>query len=123
MQVRLTRKLAESLNGVDLSRSEVGEIIEVTRHEAELLIAEGWAETVTTRPTFITFNRETRRTSHAPVGVIQSDADPTTSLARTAERLREVRKQLEQRFLGEQQRRRAEDRIREELHDSRAKTA
>jgi hypothetical protein len=41
--VRLTRKLAERLNGVDLSRARAGEEIELFRHEADILIAEGWA--------------------------------------------------------------------------------
>jgi hypothetical protein len=42
-KVRLTRKFADRLDGVDLSRAQAGEQIEVTQHEAELLIAEGWA--------------------------------------------------------------------------------
>jgi hypothetical protein len=42
MKVRLTRKLAESIDGVDLSRKRVGRIINVGRHDAQLLIAEGW---------------------------------------------------------------------------------
>jgi len=42
MKVRLTRKLANSIDGVDLSRKRVGRIIEVGRHDAQLLIAEGW---------------------------------------------------------------------------------
>ena len=42
-KIRLTRKLAERLDGVDLSSVREGEQIEVTPHEAELLIAEGWA--------------------------------------------------------------------------------
>jgi hypothetical protein len=42
MKVRLTRKLAESIDGVDLSHKRVGKIINVERHNAQLLIAEGW---------------------------------------------------------------------------------
>jgi hypothetical protein len=42
MKVRLTRKLADSIDGVDLSRKRVGRIINVGRHDAQLLIAEGW---------------------------------------------------------------------------------
>jgi hypothetical protein len=43
MRIRLTRKLSQSLNGVDLSRQRVGDVIDLPRHDAELLLAEGWA--------------------------------------------------------------------------------
>jgi len=41
--VRLVRKLAEELNGLDLSRVGVGDVIEVPGHTALMLMAEGWA--------------------------------------------------------------------------------
>jgi hypothetical protein len=44
MQVLLTRKLAERIDGVDLSGWEVGQALEVPLREAQLLVAEGWAE-------------------------------------------------------------------------------
>ena len=43
MQVRLTRKLAREIDGVDLSNNDVGEIVELPAPEAQLLIAERWA--------------------------------------------------------------------------------
>ena len=43
MRVQLTRKFSESIDGVNLSRHHVGDVIDVPRHDAELLIAEGWA--------------------------------------------------------------------------------
>jgi hypothetical protein len=43
MKVRLTRKLAEHIDGVDLTRHEVGETLDVPLTEAMLLIAERWA--------------------------------------------------------------------------------
>lgn len=43
MLVRLTRKLAEKIDGVDLSQNEVGMLIELPDAKARLLIAEGWA--------------------------------------------------------------------------------
>jgi hypothetical protein len=52
MQIRLTRKLAESIDGVDLSHDEVGKVIDVPLHDAQMLIAEGWgspAETAADR--------------------------------------------------------------------------
>jgi hypothetical protein len=45
-RVRLTRKLAPVLNGVDLSKVEVGDIIVVPEATAAMLIREGWAELV-----------------------------------------------------------------------------
>ncbi len=43
MKVRLTRKLAERLDGVDLRGHDVGEAFEVTAKDASLLVAEKWA--------------------------------------------------------------------------------
>jgi hypothetical protein len=42
MKIQLTRKLADSIDGVDLSHKKVGKVINVGRHDAQLLIAEGW---------------------------------------------------------------------------------
>ena len=42
-KVRLTRKFAQIINGIDLSRARAGEDIELTTRDAQLLIAEGWA--------------------------------------------------------------------------------
>jgi hypothetical protein len=47
---------------------------------------------------------------------------PDAGLRRTLEQLRTIREELEQRVLRERERRRAEDLIREERHDERAKT-
>jgi len=43
-RIRLTKKLAPSLNGVDLSSFNVGDIVEVPDVVARMLIAERWAE-------------------------------------------------------------------------------
>jgi hypothetical protein len=43
MRIRLTRKLSTVLNGVDLSRQSVGDIIDLPLRDAALLLAEGWA--------------------------------------------------------------------------------
>lgn len=43
MKVRLTRKLAELINGVDLSQVHAGDTLELTERDARTLIAEGWA--------------------------------------------------------------------------------
>jgi hypothetical protein len=41
--VRLTRKFAEAINGVDLSRNQVGDLLDLSFRDARMLIAEGWA--------------------------------------------------------------------------------
>jgi hypothetical protein len=49
MCVRLTRKYADLIDGVDLSSAHVGDRIDLSRHDAEVLIAEGWAEVAARR--------------------------------------------------------------------------
>ena len=44
MCVRLTRKFADMIDGVDLSHAHVGDRLDVSPHDAQVLIAEGWAE-------------------------------------------------------------------------------
>ena len=41
--VRLTRKYAEAIDGVDLSRNQVGDLLDLSARDARMLIAEGWA--------------------------------------------------------------------------------
>ena len=46
MRVRLTRKFANFLNGIDLTDVSVGDVVEMKAHEAALVVAEGWAVVV-----------------------------------------------------------------------------
>jgi hypothetical protein len=50
MFVRLTAKLAEVVNGVDLSRYREGDVVELSERDCCMLIAERWAELVTVPP-------------------------------------------------------------------------
>jgi hypothetical protein len=43
MRVRLTKKFANVLNGVDLTETRVGCLMTVSDRDGEMLIAEGWA--------------------------------------------------------------------------------
>jgi hypothetical protein len=43
MRVRLTRKLADAIDGVDLRGHEVDEVFDVPSRDARLLMAEEWA--------------------------------------------------------------------------------
>ena len=49
-RVRITKKLAAILNGVDLSKVAVGDLIIVPEATAAMLIREGWAELVPDEP-------------------------------------------------------------------------
>ena len=43
LKVRLTKCLAELINGVNLSRIHVGDVVEMSPRDAGVLLAEGWA--------------------------------------------------------------------------------
>jgi hypothetical protein len=43
MRVRLTRKLADEIDGVDLSQRDVGDVFPLPDEQARLLVAEKWA--------------------------------------------------------------------------------
>ena len=46
VRIRLTRKLASQLNGVDLSSFKVGDVVRLPERDAMMLVLEGWAELV-----------------------------------------------------------------------------
>jgi hypothetical protein len=46
MLVRLTAKLAEVVDGLDISHCVEGDVLELSDRDGAMLIAEGWAETV-----------------------------------------------------------------------------
>lgn len=50
VRIRLIRKLAEALNGVDLSKVRVGDCFDLPATHASVLMAEGWAELVEMNP-------------------------------------------------------------------------
>jgi len=118
VRVRLIRKIACQVDGVDISSHAVGEVFDLPASEAGLLVAEGWAVVEPQAdgyavPAFAAPARTGQREPH----------DGGDALARTLQRLRELRAGIEQRrCAGEYEPRRAEDIYREELHDSRAKT-
>jgi hypothetical protein len=47
--VRLTQKLADRIDGVDLAPYKVGDTVAFPAHDAHLLIVEGWAELIPER--------------------------------------------------------------------------
>jgi hypothetical protein len=42
--VRLIRKYAEMIDGVNLEEAEVGDRLQLSKRDAEVLIADGWAD-------------------------------------------------------------------------------
>lgn len=44
MKVRLTRKFSNLLNGIDLSHFQKGDTLDLPARDAQMLLAEGWAE-------------------------------------------------------------------------------
>lgn len=50
MRVKLVRKFANVLNGVDLSAINVGDVLDLMPYQAQMLILEGWAEEAPHRP-------------------------------------------------------------------------
>lgn len=108
MWVRLTRKLADFVDGVDISHRRVGEVFELPATDANLLIAEAWAE------------------PHRPPIASGSAGQPPAVEVRVSNwrqalvrRLRQMRERIDVRSTLHESRR-IEDRIREELRDSRA---
>ena len=71
MRVRLTRRLAEFIDGVDLSNRRVGDVFELPEPAGRLLLAEGWAVSDPVHPD------ATRRTPQrsASIGVFQDDCE------------------------------------------------
>jgi hypothetical protein len=120
MRIQLVRKLADYLDGIDVSRRREGDFFELPRREAELLVAEGWAVALGDPPTSESepAANEVRRMSNAPELATAADRFER----RTLEQIRRLREEMESRHFEEQERRRVEDRIRDELHDSRATT-
>jgi hypothetical protein len=50
VRIRLLRKLAETMNGVDVSKVRVGDQLDLPPNDARVLIVEGWAELVERAP-------------------------------------------------------------------------
>jgi len=98
MRIRLVRKLADSIDGVDISDYAVGDVIDLYAEEARLLIAEEWATPLESR-------RPTDSPRRAPL-----------------DQLRRASRRMEQQSFRLPYGRRREDVLLDELRDARAKT-
>lgn len=63
MKVVLTRKLADSMDGIDVAAYQVGDVLDLTVSEARLLMAEQWATPERRRHASTPPATERRRTS------------------------------------------------------------
>lgn len=109
MKVRLIRKLANFLDGIDVRGAGEGDTLDLPPRKAALLIAERWASPVS--------NGEIRAHSSGQAPHVATDRRPRVA----GDRLDRLRQQIALRHGAGSELRRAEDRIREELHDERAR--
>jgi hypothetical protein len=72
MRVRLTRKLADAIDGVDLRGHEVDEVFDVSTRDARLLMAEDWA-IAERRSADLPHKTERRASSHGAVRDLAAD--------------------------------------------------
>jgi len=110
LQIRLTRKLANHLDGVDVTDVNEGDVIDLPRLEAQLLIAERWAEPFVPPLAHAARANLLRRSTDKPL-------DP--HVPHPIELLYAVRRPGERRSKPPE--RSVEDLIREEFQDSRAR--
>jgi CheY-like chemotaxis protein len=68
-RIRIIRKFANAINGIDLSRVNAGDVVDVPEWNAHMLVAEGWAEPVEAQ------------SAHQPVLIVEDDDDTRRLLA------------------------------------------
>ena len=117
MRVRLIRKLANILDGIDVSGYAVGDVLTLPRAQAQLLIAEQWAARLTRAS-----KNALRGLSAAQPRTVAADRFRRARATSAVERLRVIHDQITSGQFEPHQNRRAEDRIREERRDSHART-
>jgi hypothetical protein len=68
MRVRLVRKLAERIDGIDLSNYKIGDVLELPARKARLLFAEGWASRAGSDAAAVPHTVRARRLFRGPPG-------------------------------------------------------
>ena len=123
MRVRLIRKLANILDGIDVSGYAVGDVLTLPRAQAQLLIAEQWAARLTraSKNALRGLSAAQPRAAAQP-RTVAADRFRRARATSAVERLRVIHDQITSGQFEPHQNRRAEDRIREERRDSHART-
>jgi hypothetical protein len=113
MHIRLIQKLADVLDGVDLSRHRVGDVFDAISRDARLLIAERWA---------VRHAPETRATKYGVTisGVRAHAADECSRPLPAPKRLGDIVEAVQPRLVTLQDHHRAVDKIRDKWHDEHA---
>jgi hypothetical protein len=114
MRIRLVRKLADAVDGVDISAYAVGDVLDLPPSEARLLIAEQWAASADTPARRF----EVRRFS----GPRQVAEAADSARRHLVDRLRLASEPNAPRGPERGSGRRREDMVIDELHDARATT-
>jgi len=114
MRIRLVRKLADAIDGVDISEYAVGDVIDLPPGAARLLIAERWAASAATPAR----RRDVRQFS-GPRQVAEAADSARRDLV---DQLRRASEPNGQRGRERPSGRRREDVLLDELHDARATT-
>src|SRR5262245_33926085 len=113
MRIRLVRKLADAIDGVDISAHSVGDVIDLPADEARLLMAEGWAVSA------VPAHRREARLSSRPIEIGEAADSPRR---RVINQLRRASERAERQGRRLVYGRRREDVLLDELRDARAKT-
>lgn len=77
MRIKLTRKLSNALNDVDLRSYRVGDVIDLSAPSGEMLVAEGWAERVVGPESIRGSADERPRTTRERLNELLADAPPS----------------------------------------------
>ncbi len=77
MRIKLTRKLSNALNGVDLRPYSVGDVIDLAEPTAEMLVAERWAERVPGHESIPATADDRPRTTRQRLDDLLADAPPS----------------------------------------------
>lgn len=95
MRVRLIRKFAPFIDGIDVSAHGVGDVIDMPAREARTLIAEGWAEPVEPSPRILVVEDEEAVRDYYRAGltgrfVVDECADGVSALIYLSSRVPDV---------------------------------
>ena len=63
MKVRLTKKLADRLDGIDVTERQEGDLLDLSAHDAAMLVEERWA-IPERRAHVVRFHGDDRRADH-----------------------------------------------------------